>query len=242
MMQILLVLLSMISNYSFAKDSFDDSVILYSNSNVCNTAKDPLEKINRKLLYFNGVIDYVTLYPMAKIYDKFANSLIKKAVNNFTSNLDQPYSAINSLAQGKMENSLLNFWSFLINSTLGIGGMGDIASSIGIKPKFENIGNVLAHYGAGPGPYIVLPILGPMTARDLPDKILRPFADPIEFISQDLNLLVFIVGTVNSRANLLSVGDYIKSTSLDPYISIRSMYIQRREKDVEYPSSFRCNH
>ena len=228
------------SNISFGKDNFDNDIVLYSNSNVCKTVKDPLKSINKKIFYFNGAIDYIALHPTAKIYDRFIHSSIRRAVNNFLLNLDQPYSAVNSLLQGKVENSLLNFWSFIINSTLGLGGIGDIASELGIRAKSQNIGNTLAHYGAGPGPYIVLPILGIMTARDIPDKILKSFLEPMEFISSDLNILVFVMNNVNMRANSLAVGDYISSTSLDIYSSIRSMYIQKRENEVEYPSSFRC--
>jgi phospholipid-binding lipoprotein MlaA len=231
-----------ISNKSFARDNFDDDIVLYANSNVCKTVKDPLQAINKKIFYFNGAIDYIALYPTAKIYDRFINSSIKRAVNNFLLNLDQPYSAVNSLLQGKIENSLLNFWSFIINSTLGLGGIGDIASELGIKSQTENIGNTLAYYGAGPGPYIVLPILGVMTARDIPDKILKSFLEPMEFISSDLNILVFIMNNVNARSKSLAFGDYISSTSLDIYSSIRSMYIQKRENEVQYPSGFRCKH
>jgi len=229
-------------NNCLAKDDFDNDEVLYVKSNICKSVKDPFERINRKTLYLNGAIDYFTLYPVAKIYDRFVHNSVKNGVSNFLSNLYSPYSAVNSALQGKLENSLLNLWSFLINSTLGLGGISDVASNVGIKSESQNIGNTLAHYGAGPGPYIVLPILGVMTARDLPDKILKPFSDPMEFVSSDLNLLVFFMNNVNDRAKLLSMGDYISSTSLDPYLSIRSIYIQKRENEVSYPSTFRCNY
>jgi phospholipid-binding lipoprotein MlaA len=224
----------------YCKDDFDDDAIQYANSNVCKTVKDPLKKINEKFLYFNGAIDYIALYPTAKIYDRFTISPVKKAIDNFLLNLDKPYSAANSVLQGKMGSALETFWSFLINSTLGLGGISDIASEIGIKSESQNFGNTLAYYGAGPGPYLVLPVLGVMTARDLPDKILRTFLEPVELISSDLNLLVFIMNNVNTRAKFLSMNDYISSTSLDPYVSIRSMYIQKRENEVTYPKTFRC--
>jgi ABC-type transporter lipoprotein component MlaA len=81
-----------------------------------------------------------------------------------------------------------------------------------------------------------------MTARDIPDKILKSFLEPMEFISSDLNILVFIMNNVNARSKSLAFGDYISSTSLDIYSSIRSMYIQKRENEVQYPSGFRCKH
>lgn len=237
-------------NISFA-DEFD-----YGNSNIKNSDEynvysdmqsycpvyDPWEKFNRKVFYFNGVIDTILLRPVALTYDFATNDYMKARIGSFTSNVYAPASTVNYALQGNAEGFHKNFWRFMLNTTIGIGGLFDVASKFGISPKSQTFGSTLAHYGVSSGPYIVLPIFGGNNMRHATDYTFTHLLfNPLYYgMHQDFTTTNGIVTSVHSRAILLPFTNYISKNSLDPYATIRDTIHQKSEKSVTYPLGYKC--
>lgn len=210
-------------------------------SDICHDIHDPLMKLNRLMLYFNGALDYVILKPIARGYNSGLDAPTKKKVSNFLSNLSAPFTALNYVLQGDIRNAGLTFWQFTINSTLGIFGIFDVASSNGLKTKPQTFGSTLAHYGAGPGVYLVLPIKGITNTRDMFDVF---FADDFNFIEDQMpswaQYSITAGNLVAGRAATLGIGEQVTKMSSDIYVTIRTMAHQSREHELDYPKSYRC--
>jgi phospholipid-binding lipoprotein MlaA len=189
---------------------------------------DPLEPMNRKVHSFNMALDKVALRPLAKGYKKVVPSPIRKGVTNFFSNLTTPRSALNNFLQGKPKRGFSELGRFLFNSTLGLGGLFDIAGAGGIERYDENFGQTLSAWGVPDGPYIVLPLWGPNMASDV-------FALPVDYQtdlwayyeSSSLRSKAWGLRIVDLRYRLLSV-DSMLDDSPDPYITVRESYMQNR--------------
>lgn len=196
--------------------------------------KDPLEGYNRLMFDVNHGLDTVLLKPVAQGYRYVAPEAIRTRLGNASDNLYEPVSMLNAFLQGNFDQGARNFFRFLINSSVGLGGMHDIASEAGIPSHYEDLGQTLAVWGVDAGPYIVLPLFGPSNARDTVGLIANIAATPTTYVNSTAVSVGISAGQiVVERERLLDPIDDIYATSLDPYASFRSVYEQRRDADIK---------
>ncbi len=221
------------------QDEFDD----YERNNV-SEIYDPLEKINRKIYSFNDAFDRYFLEYIAEAYHGGVPQKARSLIRNFLINLTLPISAFNSLLQGKTDNSMATISNFLINSTVGIFGIYDIASKKGIRYKQEDLGQTLGYYGLNPGAYLMIPILGPSSTRDFGGWLIDKTVNPIELnlieiggkedlIGANYRIGIATSSGIDKRESLLTIIDDVRRESFDPYATIRSAYLQKRASDVK---------
>ena len=206
-------------------------------------ADECFEGVSRSIFKFNMGFDKAVLRPLAKGYNKLPDP-IKNGTSNFTSNIAALLSIPNSLLQGNVKQAGHSTGSFLINSTVGILGVFNPAEKLGLKPHKEDVGQTLGTYGVGPGCYLVLPILGPSTARDSFGLIADTFVDPFAHVTIRENELFGISGNdidyfsvagvtaVDFRADNDQNFESIEKNSLDLYSSLKSVYLQSRENKI----------
>lgn len=201
-----------------------------------STANDPFEGFNRAMFKTNNVIDEGLFVPLAKGYRLFTNKDMRRGLRNFLDNAESPVVLLNDILQGKPERAGETTVRFLINSTLGIGGLIDIAAKWGIAPHSEDFGQTLAVWGVGSGPYLYLPLFGPSSARDGFGRIVDIVSDPLFWIRTDpakyARYSRFGATAIAFREPFIEPVDDIKANSLDPYSSFRSFYTQSREREI----------
>ena len=198
---------------------------------------DPLEPTNRAIFDFNQVLDTAILKPVAEGYRFVLPAKARESVHNFLFNLSEPWTFVNDLLQGQFMRALNTFGRFTMNSTFGLFGLFDAASEVGWQPHKEDFGQTMAVWGVGEGPYLMLPVLGPSNPRDLVGRVVDFFADPfnlwVNASNQDwAGTSRLVLNVIDTRERLLTPLDDLKTTSLDFYISIRSMTRQIRESEV----------
>ena len=208
-----------------------------------NAAEECFEGVSRSIFKFNMAFDKTVLKPIAKGYNKLPDP-IKNGTSNFTSNVATLLSIPNSLLQGNMNQVGHSTGSFLINSTVGVLGILNPAEKMGLKPHKEDVGQTLGTYGVGPGCYLVLPILGPSTARDSFGLIADTFVDPFAHVTIRENEILGISGNdidyfsvkgvtaVDFRADNNRNFESLEKNSLDLYSSFKSVYLQSRENKI----------
>ncbi|MEH3105885.1 MAG: VacJ family lipoprotein [Sphingomonas fennica] len=201
--------------------------------------RDPLEKVNRGIWGFNQAVDKVALKPAASVYRTITPRPARQGISNALANLTEPWSFVNNLAQGKGKRAMRTLARFLLNSTVGLGGLIDQASRIGLRPAREDFGQTLARWGVNGGPYVVLPILGPSTLRDGVGTGVAWVGDPVnaairsDEVSNTARLVYRGVQVVSARSDLAeSGGDAFLNSSLDPYAAARSAYLQSRRAAI----------
>jgi phospholipid-binding lipoprotein MlaA len=208
----------------------------------CSTkTDDPLETYNRGMFAVNDAIDTVLIRPIAKGYRYVTPGGIRSRIGNMSDNLYEPVSMLNAFLQGDFTQGMTNFWRFVINSTVGLAGMHDVAATAGLNPRREDFGQTMAVWGVGSGPYIVLPIFGPSNLRDTGGRVADWFMDPVNYALRapddtdwDWTLLgVRGAQALVARERLLDPIDDINSSSLDPYASFKSIYEQHREAEIK---------
>lgn len=194
---------------------------------------DPLEPLNRGIYRVNDAIDSVTLKPLAKGYIKVLPEPVRDGVTNFSQNLLVPHSALNNFLQGKPKDGFSEIARFMVNSTVGIGGIFDIAARNGLEAKTEDFGQTGAVWGIPQGPYVVIPFLGPSTLRDALLLPLDVASDPLYHYDDNRSLrnTVYAIRLVNLRARVLSIEELLQD-SADPYVTLRESYLQNREFEV----------
>lgn len=201
--------------------------------------RDPLERFNRGVWGVNMAADKVIIKPASQVYRAVAPRPVRQGVTNFFTNLTEPWSFINNVLQGKPERAVRNFGRFVVNTTIGIGGLFDQASRMKIRPAQEDFGQTLASWGVNGGPYLVLPLLGPSTLRDGVGTGVATFADPVRVTVSDADVNVWYkrgylaAQIISARSDLTeSGGDTFLRTSLDPYAAARSAYLQVRRSEI----------
>lgn len=194
---------------------------------------DPMEPINRAIFQFNYVVDGVVLKPVTQIYRGVTPAKGQEMVSNFLDNLYTPLSFFNSVLQGDPENSFASLWSFIINSTVGVGGAFDVASEIPLKYRKADLGQTLAMYGAGPGPYVVLPIIGPSNARDSFGRLGDALMNPFNYTDEPWPYVLWGATAVEKRSENMKLIDDIYASSLDPYATFRSGFTQKRASEIK---------
>ncbi|MEZ5825903.1 MAG: VacJ family lipoprotein [Geminicoccaceae bacterium] len=196
---------------------------------------DPIEPVNRAIFGFNRVIDGLVLDPAQQIYGYVVPDPAKRGVRNFLANLASPLTFFNDLLQGERERAGVTLGRFMINTTLGVGGIFDFASMVGMDDAHtEDLGQTLGVYGVGSGPYLVLPILGPSSTRDAFGMVVTAIAlDPVTYVlSDEATLGSRIVSGIDTRYLLDPALDDLERNSLDLYASTRTVYLQKREADI----------
>ena len=197
---------------------------------------DPIEPINRVIFGFNNVADKIILEPAAKGYRKLP-SPVQSGISNFLSNLRMPLVIVNQLLQGQGGNAAESTGRFLVNTTVGVLGFGDVADKIGLEEKDEDYGQTLAIWGVGDGFYIVLPIFGPSNLRDTAGLLLTASTDPVNAyaVSEGEGWVVPVRTTINAvdrRSKIIDEVNALRSNSIDYYAAVRSSYYQNRKAAI----------
>ena len=198
------------------------------------TNKDPLEGLNRGIYKFNDVADKAVFKPVAGAYKAVAPTPVQTGVSNFFANLRTFVTTVNQVLQFKFNKAAESATRFVVNSTVGIAGLIDVASKTGIPQYKEDFGQTLGHWGVGNGAYLMLPLLGPSTIRDTGglafDALLL---DPIGYV-ENVRVRNTLYGTffISTRASYLPGSDLLDEAALDPYTFMRDAYLQRRESQI----------
>lgn len=240
---ILVIFIAPFQTYAAPSNALDEEDFESYEVTEAPEVYDPLEPLNRKIYVFNDYFDIYFLEHIALFYRKGVPASARNSIRNFLINLSLPFSALNSFIQGKSDNGLATFSTFLINSTVGIGGIFNVSGEKGIRYKAEDFGQTLGHYGVGTGAYLVLPFLGPSSTRDLSGQLVDKSINPLEFnfleiggkqnlIDIRYRLALAALGGIDRRESLIEIIDDIRIDSFDPYATIRSAYFQKRLTDI----------
>ena len=196
--------------------------------------RDPLEPMNRAIYHFNDGLDHLLLKPAAELYTgRVVPQFVRTGVRNFFSNLNDVIVAVNDLLQGKFSEAGDDLGRIVINTTAGILGFVDVATDAGLPKRNEDFGQTLGVWGFGDGPYIVLPILGPSSARDTVGWVGDIYTWPVTYIDDTRTRNQLIVARfISYRADLLGASNVLEAAALDPYIFVRDAYLQRRRNLV----------
>ena len=189
---------------------------------------DPLEGLNRSMYVFNESLDEVILEPAADGYDYITPNMLQKGINNFFYNINYPVTIINQLLQGNIEEALQDTLRFSINSSIGVFGLFDPASSMGLSQHDEDFGQTLAVWGVKEGPYLMLPFIGPKTLRSLTGDFTDFLFNPLSHIyDTNLRIKAYSISILQKRSDLSTLEEELDN-SFDPYQYIRDSYIQNR--------------
>jgi len=219
----------------FFDDEFDPADEVY----------DPLEPMNRVFFEFNDKLYYWVLSPLNSAYSTVLPVDVRYSIGNFVNNLAAPIRFVNSVLQWKINDAGVVLSRFLINSSLGVYGFGDPAwLEFGLEPKQEDFGQTLGYWGVGEGVYLCLPVLGPSTARDAVGFAGDAYTHPMVYFVDDFWVSAGYYSV--SRVNLLSLNpdvyEDLKKYSLDPYVSMRQVYLDYRRKKIDdNPSKLRSD-
>jgi phospholipid-binding lipoprotein MlaA len=177
----------------------------------------------------NDGLDQVVIRPVAIGYENVLPSPVRSGVGNFFGNVGDLFVGTNNLLQGKFAEGFSDFGRVAINTTIGLLGVFDIATELGIEKHNEDFGQTLGYWGVGDGPYVVLPLFGPRTARDTVGLVVDTKADPVARMDHDPSRYAMtVLRLINQRAELLPADKMIDEAALDKYSYIRSAYLQRR--------------
>ncbi len=193
---------------------------------------DPWEPFNEATFSFNRKLDQLVIKPVAKAWDKILPDRVKQSLENAIDNLAMPRRFVNKLFQLRFKGAGLELTRFLLNTTVGIAGFFDVAKAVGIEKKDADTGQTFAVYGAGPGPYLVLPFLPPLTVRDGVGFAVDSALDPFNYVIFPFAALTAIpLGKrLNDRAFNLELFETVEETTVDLYTAVRNAYLQRRHK------------
>jgi phospholipid-binding lipoprotein MlaA len=191
--------------------------------------RDPFEPANRAVYRFNDGFDDYIARPLATGYRKALHVEIRARVSNFFSNIQDIMIGANNVLQGKFQEGVEDWARFVFNSTIGLAGIHDVASDMGLEKHNEDFGQTFGRWGAGPGPYLILPILGSSTLRDAGGTVIDLYAAPLPHVRPiALRNSLYGLYFLNTRAELLDASSILEQAALDRYIFQRDAYLQRR--------------
>jgi phospholipid-binding lipoprotein MlaA len=190
---------------------------------------DPIEPANRAFYSFNETLDKHLIKPIAETYANITPEPIRSSITNFFDNLAYLNVILNSFLQGKFDQGFSDAGRFLMNTTLGLAGLFDVATPAGMPRHNEDLGQTLATWGVGRGTYLYLPIQGPDTARNLPNIATKLALNPLTYISGAVLFPITALNVINIRANLLDATNIRDEAAVDPYSFTREAYLQQRE-------------
>lgn len=196
-------------------------------------AYDPWEGLNRKTFAFNDALDRAVLKPVAQGYQRVTPEFAQEGVNNFYSNLEDIATSINNFLQGKPKEGMNDLARLVVNSIFGVFGLWDVATPMGFEKHDEDFGQTLGRWGAAPGPYFVIPLLGPSTLRDAPARVVDPSWYYSSVIDDDrIYWSWWALDKVRTRANLLKAENVLNEAAIDKYTFTRDAWWQRRRSQV----------
>jgi phospholipid-binding lipoprotein MlaA len=202
---------------------------------------DPIEPVNRAIYKVNWFLDGLILEPAARIYRMVTPQFVRTGVTNFLANLRTPVVFVNDLLQGKPERAELTLGRFMFNTIMGVGGLIDVGGMLGMPERHhEDFGQTLGVYGVGPGPYLMLPLLGPSNVRDTVGQVVDLAFDPLTILGA---IGIFIVPTelglartgteaLSFRERNLENIDELRRSSIDEYAAVRALYRQLRASEI----------
>jgi len=194
---------------------------------------DPLEPINRGVFSFNSTFDHYLFKPIAKGYDAAVPNPVKKGVSNVFQNASDAQSIVSDALQLKGAKMGDDLGRVMINTTFGLGGIFDLATPMGIERGNEDLGQTLGYWGIGAGPYVVIPFLGPSSARDLVGRYGDGKIDPVALVSSvPVRNSLMGARVVDTRVSLFPAEALMNQAALDRYTFMRSAYLQRRQSLV----------
>ena len=210
------------------------SIALLSGCASTNASKaDPFESMNRATYAFNDVVDQAVLTPVAKGYQTVTPGFFRAGVSNVFTNVGDVATALNNFFQGKAGDGASDLGRVLVNSTLGVLGLFDVATPMGLEKHDEDFGQTLGKFGVGSGPFLVLPLMGPSTLRDSLARPVDSYAGYSRYIDHvPTRYSAFGLEIVDLRAHLLGASSTLDTAALDKYQFIRDAYLQRRLRNV----------
>ena len=237
----IVLLLCLFFSTNLFSDEKADKVTTYPGDFETSTFEDeifdPLEPINRAIFSFNNALDKLIIEPAAKGYKKLP-SPVQSGLGNFLGNLKMPLVILNQILQGQIPNAVESTGRFVVNSTVGLVGIVDVATKIGLEETDEDFGQTFATWGIGDGFYLVLPIFGPSNVRDAVGTALTYTFDPVNsyLISEGEAWAVPLRATVNAvdyRSKIISEVNALRNNSVDFYAAVRSSYNQNRKAAIK---------
>jgi phospholipid-binding lipoprotein MlaA len=194
---------------------------------------DPFEPFNRAVAGFNAGVDKAIVKPLSQVYRFVTPRVIQGMVGNFFSNLDDVWVSANNLLQGKPKAALSDITRFTINTVFGFLGTVDIATEMGLEKNREDFGQTLGVWGVSPGPYVMLPVIGPSSLRDSSALIVDSYAYPLRFVNDaTVRWSMYGLRAVDTRAGLLLAEKFMDNASFDDYSFLRNGFFQRRYSQI----------
>ena len=193
---------------------------------------DPLAPTNRSMYKVNDSLDRNFVRPVAETYADITPDPVRTGISNFFDNVTYLNVILNDLLQGKLVQFLSDSGRFLVNSTIGIGGLFDPATEMGLAEHNEDLGQTFGSWGADEGAYLVLPFIGPNSTRDAPDVVTSLLVNPLTYLSAPITIPLGLLNAINTRADLLEATDFVDQAALDPYTFVREAYRQNREYQI----------
>ena len=206
------------------------SLLLAFNLSVNAEEVDPFEETNRSIYEFNESLDSNVLEPVSRAYKNNMPEAAQKGIGNFLDNLGDVSTLANQILQFKPIESAETLARILVNTTIGLGGLFDVASDMGLVTEDEDFGQTMAVWGVEQGPYVVLPLLGPSTVRDGIGTYVD-LTSPANMVDEIGEVGVSVINVVDKRVDLLPITDILDQSD-DPYITMRSSYLQKRNNDI----------
>ena len=198
---------------------------------------DPLEGINRVFFGLNEIVDMVIVTPTVTVWTTVMPSPVRDGVSNVFNNLDDLYAGINHVLQGNGAQAATDFQRVAVNTTIGLGGLFDVGTKMGLQKVYGDFGQTLGVWGASPGPYLVVPLLGPSNLRETVGRGFRIATDPRSHLDESVSYGLMALEYVDNRVSTAANAELIATSSFDKYAFTRSLYMQRRAALVEAGSS-----
>lgn len=192
---------------------------------------DPLEPVNRGIYSFNRTLDTYALRPVAKGYKDYVPGEVRTGVSNFLDNLFYPTTIVNDLFQAKFVQGGKDLARFTLNTTVGLAGILDVATPLGLQRNDEDLGQTFGRWGVGEGWYLMLPFFGPSSNRDVIGRVGDTFTSATTYVDTYPALAVTAVDTVHERSELLDADRFLDE-QLDPYVALRTIYLQNRQSKI----------
>jgi phospholipid-binding lipoprotein MlaA len=199
---------------------------------AADDANDPLEPFNRTIYGWNQLFDLMLIGPASEVYGHLPQPA-RTGVRNVLDNLKAPIIFANDLLQGEGDRAGVTLARFMINSTVGMAGLFDLATDFGYEKHYEDLGQTMAKWGVGEGPYLVLPLLGPSNPRDAVGTFVDGYANPFSLLAPtDVTIGRAAADGIDTRYQYDPIIQDVQKNSLDPYVTYREAYRQRRAAEI----------
>ena len=187
---------------------------------------DPWRQTNERIFQFNDYFDTILVRPIAQTYTTVLPRVVRQGIGNFFSNINDINVLVNDILQLKLADAASDSGRLLVNTTLGVGGIMDVATDLGLRKNQEDFGQTLGKWGVGSGPYVVLPVFGSSNVRDSFGLVLDTLFNPIQYADSEIKIPLFLMDEINNRANLLALDELVTGNR---YLFVREAYNQNRE-------------